>query len=62
MTVEIKSPTAGVISKFHVKEGDNLDVGKPFFDVDPEGQKKQGETKADQPQTKKPEPKQEQKQ
>lgn len=37
VTVEIKSPNAGVISKFHVKEGDSLNVGKPFFDVDPEG-------------------------
>ena len=42
MTVEIKSPNAGVISKFHVGAGDNLDVGKPFFDIDEEGKKPEG--------------------
>lgn len=47
--MEIKSPDAGVIAKFHVKEGDNLDVGKPFFDVDPEGQRKEGAKKPEAP-------------
>ena len=39
VTVEIKSPNAGVISKFHVNEGDNLDVGKAFFDIDVDASK-----------------------
>ena len=42
VTVEIKSPNAGVISKFHVSEGDNLDVGKAFFDIDIDAQKPAG--------------------
>lgn len=42
VTVEIKSPTAGVITKFHVKQGDNLGVGKPLFDVDPDAAKPAG--------------------
>ena len=42
VTVEIKSPNAGVISKFHVAAGDNLDVGKPFFDIDESGKKPEG--------------------
>ena len=56
VTVEIKSPTAGVITKFHVKQGDNLGVGKPLFDVDPDAAKPAGspapakaETKTDAP-------------
>lgn len=44
VTVEIKSPTAGVITKFHVKQGDNLGVGKPLFDVDPDAAKPAGST------------------
>jgi len=36
---------AGVLSKFHVAAGDTLDVGKPFFDVDPEGKKPEGAAK-----------------
>ena len=39
VTVEIKSPMAGLVTKFHVGEGDNLDVGKPFFDIDSDGKK-----------------------
>jgi hypothetical protein len=34
-----------LLSKFHVKEGDNLNVGKPFFDVDSEGKKPEGSSK-----------------
>lgn len=39
VTVEIKSPQSGKLLKFHVNAGDSLDVGKPLFDIDPEGQK-----------------------
>lgn len=42
VTVEIKSPAAGVITKFHAKAGDNLGVGKPLFDVDPDAPKPAG--------------------
>ena len=38
VTVDIKAPVAGVITKYFVAEGDNLEVGKPFFDIDPEAQ------------------------
>ena len=31
-----------MISKYHVAAGDNLDVGKPFFDIDEEGKKPEG--------------------
>jgi len=31
-----------------------LDVGKPFFDVDPEGKKKEGESKPQQTKTQQP--------
>ena len=39
VTVEIKSPQSGKLLKFHVNAGDSLDVGKPLFDIDLEGQK-----------------------
>jgi 2-oxoisovalerate dehydrogenase E2 component (dihydrolipoyl transacylase) len=42
VTVEIKSPQAGKLLKFHVNAGDSLDVGKPLFDIDPEGAKPAG--------------------
>jgi pyruvate/2-oxoglutarate dehydrogenase complex dihydrolipoamide acyltransferase (E2) component len=42
VTVEIKSPQAGKLMKFHVNAGDSLDVGKPLFDIDPEGAKPAG--------------------
>jgi 2-oxoglutarate dehydrogenase E2 component (dihydrolipoamide succinyltransferase) len=42
VTVEIKSPSAGVITKFHVKAGENLGVGKPLFDVDVDAAKPAG--------------------
>ena len=42
VTVEIKSPMAGLVKKFHVGEGDNLDVGKALFDIDPEAPKPEG--------------------
>ncbi len=35
VTVEIKSPVAGLVTKLHPKEGETLGVGKPLFDVDP---------------------------
>lgn len=40
--MEIKSPNAGKISKFHVQAGENLDVGKPFFDIDSDAEKPSG--------------------
>ena len=42
VTVEIKSPSAGVITKLHVKAGENLGVGKPLFDVDVDAPKPAG--------------------
>jgi pyruvate dehydrogenase E2 component (dihydrolipoamide acetyltransferase) len=35
VTVEIKSPTPGLITKLYVKEGQSIEVGRPLFDVDP---------------------------
>ena len=52
VTVEIKSPMAGLVTKFHVNEGDNLDVGKALFDVDPEGKKPEGSPTPAPPQAK----------
>jgi 2-oxoglutarate dehydrogenase E2 component (dihydrolipoamide succinyltransferase) len=43
VTVEIKSPNAGLLTKFHVKQGQNLGVGKPFFDVDVDAKRKEGQ-------------------
>jgi 2-oxoglutarate dehydrogenase E2 component (dihydrolipoamide succinyltransferase) len=37
VSVEIKAPKAGVLTKFHAKVGEDLAVGKPFFDIDTEG-------------------------
>lgn len=34
VTVDIRSPKEGKLTKLHAKEGDNLEVGKPFFDID----------------------------
>lgn len=34
VSVEIKAPKAGVITKFYAKVGEDLAVGKPFFDID----------------------------
>ena len=34
MTIDIRSPKEGKLTKLHAKEGDNLEVGKPFFDID----------------------------
>jgi 2-oxoglutarate dehydrogenase E2 component (dihydrolipoamide succinyltransferase) len=43
ISIEIKAPKAGILTKFHAKLGDTLVVGKPFFDIDTsaaaEGQK-----------------------
>ena len=36
VTVDIKAPVAGTITKFYANAGDNLEVGKPFYDIDPE--------------------------
>ena len=55
VTVEIKSPVAGLITKFHAAEGDNLDVGKPLFEVDQDAAKPDG-TPAAKGEEKKPEP------
>jgi len=32
--VDIRSPEAGVITKFHADLGDTVEVGKPFFEID----------------------------
>lgn len=32
--VEIKAQAAGVITQFHAGEGDNVEVGKPLYEVD----------------------------
>jgi 2-oxoglutarate dehydrogenase E2 component (dihydrolipoamide succinyltransferase) len=61
VTVEIKSPSAGVITKFHVKAGDNLGVGKPLFDVDPDAPKPAGSPSAAKPAEKTEAPKAEEK-
>jgi 2-oxoglutarate dehydrogenase E2 component (dihydrolipoamide succinyltransferase) len=37
ISIEIKAPKAGVLTKFYVKQGDTLVVGKPFFDIDASG-------------------------
>ena len=39
VTVEIKSPKAGLITKLHVNAGDNLEVGKPLFEIDTDASK-----------------------
>ena len=49
VTVEIKSPSAGLITKLHVNKGDNLGVGKPLFDVDPDAPKPAGSPSAAKP-------------
>lgn len=42
VTVQIKSPNAGLITKLHVKQGENLNVGKPLFDIDTDAAKPAG--------------------
>ena len=42
VTVEIKSPKAGLITKLHVAAGDNLEVGKPLFEIDTDASKPAG--------------------
>lgn len=32
--VDIRSPEAGVITKFHAELGDTVEVGKPFYEID----------------------------
>lgn len=59
VSVEIKAPKAGVITKFHAQTGQDLAVGKPFFDIDMDAKgsaKPQAESKtaADKPSTDKP--------
>lgn len=49
VTVEIKSPTAGLITKLHVKEGQNLEVGRPLFDVDPDAEQPKEKRKEEKP-------------
>lgn len=34
VTIDIRSPKEGKLTKLYAKEGDNLEVGKPFFDID----------------------------
>lgn len=51
VSVEIKSPRAGVLTKYYAKLGEDLAVGKPFFDIDtdakPTGAPKAAEKKAE---------------
>jgi 2-oxoglutarate dehydrogenase E2 component (dihydrolipoamide succinyltransferase) len=39
LTVEIKSPNDGLITKLYAKVGDRIEVGRPLFDVDPDAPK-----------------------
>lgn len=34
ITVDIRSPEAGQLTKLYANEGDNVEVGKPFFEID----------------------------
>lgn len=36
VTVDITSPSAGVILEYFAKEGDTVDVGADFFSLDPD--------------------------
>lgn len=58
VTVQIKSPTQGVITKLFAKAGDTVAVGKPFFGIDPDLPKTAGG--ASKPAESKPAPKAEQ--
>lgn len=51
-----------MITKFHAKAGDNLGVGKPLFDVDPDAPKPAGAPAAAKPAEKTEAPKAEDKQ
>lgn len=37
ITVEIRSPEAGTLKNLFAKEGDTVEVGKPFFEIDTDG-------------------------
>ncbi|KAL4480054.1 hypothetical protein ABPG74_020570 [Tetrahymena malaccensis] len=43
--VPIRSPEAGVITELFAQEGENVNVGKPFFVLDTEGKKPEGGAK-----------------
>lgn len=63
VSVEVKAPKAGVLTKFYAKVGEDLSVGKPFFDIDSDakaGAKKE-EKKPEAKEEKKPEAKEEKK-
>lgn len=50
--VDIRAPEDGVITKFHVAEGDVIEVGSDFFEMDPDAQGSAApaaEAKADEP-------------
>jgi 2-oxoglutarate dehydrogenase E2 component (dihydrolipoamide succinyltransferase) len=34
ITVDIRSPESGKLTQLFAKEGDNVEVGKPFFEID----------------------------
>lgn len=43
--VPIRSPEAGVITELFAKEGEAVQVGKPFFVIDTDGKKPEGAAK-----------------
>lgn len=47
VSVEIKAPKAGVITKYYAKVGEDLAVGKPFFDIDQDAKAGGGAAKED---------------
>lgn len=34
ITIDIRSPEQGILTKLFAKEGDNVEVGKPFYEID----------------------------
>lgn len=42
ITVDIRSPESGTLTQLFAKEGDTVDVGKPFFEIDTSAQKAAG--------------------
>ena len=42
ITVDIRSPESGTLTQLFAKEGDTVDVGKPFFEIDTSAKKEAG--------------------
>lgn len=34
ITIDIRSPESGILTQLFAKEGENVEVGKPFFEID----------------------------